>query len=149
MKNNKNIQLAVGAVVIALVGFYIGLHYGKSNVAGLEQAVRGGGQFSGLTGGARRGGAAGGLVAGEVVSKDDSSVIIKSRDGGSKIVLYSAATQVMKSAQGSIADVAAGEQVTVIGTANADGSITAQSIQLRPASSTFQGSVGSRFPATQ
>jgi hypothetical protein len=92
------------------------------------------GQFMNGQGGAsartRIGG--GGLVAGEVLSKDATSVTVKMRDGSSRIVLYSGTTQVMKSTSGSIDDVAVGSQVMVQGATNSDGSVTAQSIQIRP-----------------
>jgi hypothetical protein len=130
MKHQKTIQVIGGAIIISAASFYLGLQRGKSVVPFPQGGRIGAGQFGSMTGGVRRGGAAGGLVAGEIISKDDTSVIVKSRDGSSKIVLFSSATQIMKSAQGSIVDIEAGKQVTVVGTANADGSITAQSIQL-------------------
>jgi len=38
----------------------------------------------------------------------------------------------MKAAQGSMSDLSIGENVTVTGVTNSDGSITAQSVQVRP-----------------
>jgi hypothetical protein len=45
----------------------------------------------------------------------------------------SGTTTFSKSAQGTIADVAVGSQLFVGGTTNTDGSVTATTIQLRPA----------------
>ena len=100
----------------------------RSREANFQQL--GGSAFSGGTRGART---SGGFTAGEVISKDDKSVTVKLRDGGSKIVFFSDSTKIMKSAQGSEDDLTVGEQVVVSGTANSDGSLTAQSIQLQPA----------------
>lgn len=73
----------------------------------------------------------GGMVGGEIISKDDQSLSIKLRDGGSRIILFSTSTSVTKGTQGSIDDLTIGSQVTAVGTQNKDGSITAKTIQLR------------------
>ena len=48
-------------------------------------------------------------------------------------LIFSNTTQISKSAAGSLADLKVGESITVNGSTNSDGSITAQIIQLRPA----------------
>ena len=122
------IGAVAGAIIIAGTGFYAGDTYAK-NVTPARGAAMG--QFAGRTGGMR----GGGFTAGEILSKDSSSITIKMQDGSTKIVLMGASTTVTKSAAGTAADLAAGTNVTVSGSANSDSSITAQMIQIRPAGS--------------
>ena len=133
MKNK--IVLIVGAIVLIAASFFGGMQYGKSKGQQMPGSFTGlssqGRQFQQTDGSSRRIGAQGsGFVFGEVISKDDKSVTVKLPDGGSKIVFFSTSTSVMKSAEGSVNDVVVGEQVSVNGTANQDGSVTAQSIQV-------------------
>ncbi len=130
-------HVIVIVAVAAVVG--AGAFFGGTKYAESKTPVRGGagqartGQFGGqgFAGGAAAR-ANGGVTAGEILSKDDKSITVKLRDGGSKIIFFSDTTQVMKAAAGTSDDLAVGAQVTATGSANADGSISAQSIQLRP-----------------
>ncbi len=72
-----------------------------------------------------------GFANGEIISKDEQSITIELRDGGSKIVFYSDSTEVSKFTSGTSDDLEIGKSVTINGTANEDGSITAELIQLR------------------
>lgn len=144
----KNRIIIIGAITILVIGggsFYAGMQYaqskktvGNANFANLSQADRqqrfsqmGGGQGGGRMGGSAQAGA--GFINGEIIAKDDKSVTIKLGDGGSKIVFYSASTQVQKMADMPINDLVIGQQVVASGTVNSDGSVTAKTIQLRPA----------------
>ena len=80
-----------------------------------------------------------GFNGGEVLSKDDQSIVIKSRDGGSKIVFYSPSTEISKFVTGLSSDISIGEMINVTGDTNADGSVTAKTIQIRPAQIPAQG----------
>jgi len=134
----------VVVVIVVLIGggaFYGGMKYaqgqgGRGNLANLtleqrQQLTANGG--TGFTGGISqgRGGMMGGLITGEIISKDDKSITIKMRDGGSKIIFYSNSTGVEKFITGTASDLEEGKNVSINGTTNQDGSVTAQSIQLR------------------
>jgi hypothetical protein len=127
---NKMIVSVVVAVVVAGgAGFYGGMKYQSSKVPTFGSGQR---PFQSGGAGQRRGGASGGngFVAGEVLSKDDKSITLKLPTGGSSIVFYSPATTIEKTASGSWDDVAVGTSVLIRGTQNADGTYTAQSVQL-------------------
>jgi hypothetical protein len=79
-----------------------------------------------------RGGMMGGMTSGEIVSKDDTSVTIKLTDGGSKVVFLSTSTTIGTMSTGSLDDLSTGTNVIVVGSTNADGSVTASTIQIRP-----------------
>lgn len=132
-----NKKIIAGVVTVVLLGgsFYAGMVYGKSGMPARSQF--GNGQFTGnLNGmGGMRSGMGGGFTAGEIISKDATSITIKMQDGSTKIVLISDSTQVMKTAAGSSEDLSIGANVTVTGTTNSDGSVTGQSVQIRPAGS--------------
>ena len=73
-----------------------------------------------------------GFTAGEIIAKDNKSITIRLRENGSRIVFLTSATPVTKSVNGSVSDLIAGEQVSITGTPNQDGSLSAESIQIRP-----------------
>ena len=54
------------------------------------------------------------------------------QNGGSQIIFFTPSTPVTKNIAGSASDVVVGEQVIANGAKNQDGSIIAQSIQIRP-----------------
>ena len=130
----KNSVVIVVAVFVAIAAFFGGMQYGKAQVS-----QRGAGTFAGQGQGGRAGvgmganRAGGGFTNGVVLSMDDKSVTLKLPTGGSKIILLSDTTQVVKSVDGTKADIKTGVNLAVTGTANTDGSVTAQNIQIRPA----------------
>ncbi|MEI6345943.1 MAG: hypothetical protein WCO79_01805 [bacterium] len=140
--NSNMIKMIGAAVIIAALAFYAGLSYGKrssSVIATTGQGTNfsartGGAGFAGggTTAGGRRAVAGGGFATGEVLSKDASGVTLKLQDGGTKIIFIATSTQVMKATIGSLADLAVGTNVTIMGTTNSDGSIAAKSVQIRP-----------------
>ena len=150
---NKLIPVVIAvAVVVGGGAFFGGMKYAESksprsrvsqadfqnlqNLSPEERQQRlqefganaGDGFRSGADGGQRGGG---GFTAGEIISKDEKSVTVKLQDGGSKIVFLSDSTEIMKTTNGIFTDLEIGKGITINGSANSDGSITAQSIQLR------------------
>lgn len=68
-----------------------------------------------------------------IAPADAESITVKLTDGSSKIVFFSDSTAISRQAEGSASDLSSGTSVIVTGATNADGSITAQNIQVRPA----------------
>lgn len=146
--NKTSISILAVAVVIGGGAFYSGMKYAQSktpqgrlsqtglqNLSAedrqqrLQQLGISAGGFRGGAGGNR--GASGGFASGEIISKDDKNLTIKLQNGGSKIVFFSDSTEINKSVRGAANDLEIGKNVTVSGTANSDGSVTAETIQLR------------------
>jgi len=126
-------------ILIVIIGvgvgaFYGGMKYSENKaLSDRQQRMQ---QFGANFGGFRLGSGSGqrggsGFIAGEIIAKDDKSVTVKLQNGGSKIVFLSDSTEITKSAAGALSDLEIGKNIIVNGTANSDGSITAQTIQLR------------------
>lgn len=126
--------IIIAIIVVAGGSFYGGMAYAQS----VRQATRTGNpnaQFmaaGGGIGGTRTAFRSAGATAGEIIAKDATSVTVKMQDGSTKIILTPSGTEVMKSVAGTAADLSLGTNVSVIGTANSDGSVTAQNVQIRP-----------------
>jgi hypothetical protein len=88
------------------------------------------GSGPGGTGPRSSAGRAGGSISGSIVSMDDTSITVKSADGNTKIVFYSDSTTISESKDVSSDALTVGEDVTVAGSTNTDGSVTAARIQL-------------------
>src|SRR3989344_7660046 len=140
---NKLITIVVAIIAAGAIGFYGGIKYHASKAG---PSGPGGGGFANLTpaerqarlserGGSTFGGQGRGVnfTSGEIIAKDDKSITVKLRDGSSKIVFFSSTTQMDKLASAGASDLLTGKQVTITGDTNADGSITAKNIQIRPA----------------
>ena len=132
---NKKLFIVFILVILMSSGaFYGGMIYGKNKATGetnqqRQQRMQ---QFGASVTESFDERPGGGFVFGEIMSKDDKSITIKLRDGGSKIVFFSDTAEIDKFAEGTSADLEIGKTVMVNGKTNEDGSITAQSIQIRP-----------------
>jgi len=134
MKHKDIIIMVLVALIVGAGAFYGGMQYQKSQRGNFAfgTAGQGGRQFA-MQFGSRNGGGPGFRpVVGEIISSDATSITVKSPDGSSKIVLLSSKTTINKAATGTVSDLKKGEQVAAFGTQNADGSLTAQSVQLNP-----------------
>ena len=142
MNKNKKIIFGVIGVVILAGVFYGGMIYGKNqNTANISATgINRTGQFGAGNRNNRITG--GGFVSGEIISKDNKSITVKIMNGdptspnttasGSKIIFFGTSTEVAKTVSGSVGDLIIGNQISITGTPNTDGSITAKTIQIRP-----------------
>ena len=125
------IIIIIISIIAAGGGFFAGTKYQASkritafNRPGSNQQFRGMTNSNGNRMGFRP-------VAGEITSRDDKSITVKLNDGGSKIVIISEKTEVNKATTGTLEELKVGEKVSVFGTENSDGSVTAANIQLNP-----------------
>lgn len=146
----KKTAAIIFVIVVGVGAFYGGMKYGLSkaqsdtlagdfrNLSPEQRQQRfqqmggpGGGQGMRAPGGFGSRDSAS-FITGEILSKDDKSVTVKLRDNGSKLVFYSASTEISKFASGTPDDLQVGKSIMVNAKTNADNSVTAQSIQLRP-----------------
>jgi len=146
MKKTTIVPIAVilGLILIG-VAFWGGVHFGNrrgNNFSnrGIMNWEKGAGQNFGagmMNGGKNlKGSADAGILSGEVTAKDNETITVKTKDGGSRIIFYSHSTAITKSTSGTIHDVAAGANLMITGSTNTDGSLTATIIQIRSAAET-------------
>lgn len=124
---NKRILPTIIIVLIAGASFYAGMKYsgsGQVNVMANRGSVASG-QFRQLTETETR-------ITGEILSKDDKSIVLKIPAGGSKIIFYSASTKISEITETAPDKLKETDTISIFGTTNQDGSITAESIQIRP-----------------
>jgi hypothetical protein len=142
-KNKKITAIIMIFLVVGILIFFIGMKYGQAgnNKLGKNFSQLGDRNMGTQKGMLEDGGMDrnGGATTGEILSKDDKSITVKLRDGGSKIILYSTTTEISKFTAGAIEDLIVGSNIIVNGKTNNDGSIIAQTIQLRPAIQGAQG----------
>jgi hypothetical protein len=127
--------------IVAIIALAGGYFWGKAAVP-----TRGAGGYAGVASGTRgfsgvRGAAGGGFVAGTIISNDGTSLTVQLANGNSENVFYSSSTQVIKPSPASASDLTSGTTVMIGGATNPDGSVTAQSIQIRQ-SAPGSGSAG-------
>ena len=141
----KDILITVSVIILLVVvggAFYGGMTYAKNQKNSIRNFQQGVNNLQGL--GSRQLGGVGGLIMGDIISKDNNSLTLQiPNNGGSKIIFYSNTTQISKMATGTANDFSIGTSVSVSGTTNSDGSVTAQSVQIRPAGQDRLGSQNS------
>ncbi len=134
----KTLVMVIVGIVLVGGAFYGGMKYSQGQVSQRFAQI---GANTGFRGGRNGAGANGGFVSGDIISKDSNSITVQLRNNaanggsnttGSKIVFFGDSTTVGKTVSGTMNDLSVGQSVTIAGTANSDGSVTAQSIQIRP-----------------
>lgn len=141
----------VVALVVGAAGFFGGYKYGQSKASANPPFAGQFGQNSGRTA-TRRFGNGNDFVNGEVINKDNTSLTIQLRAApgatstaaGSKIVILAPSTQITKAATGTPDDLTVGTSVVITGTDNSDGSMTAQTVQIRPQTAAMPGAANGR-----
>lgn len=148
MNKNTIIAAVVVAIVFASAGYYFGKSSaGASTASGaLGSYAARAGRTGGLTGGATAGGGFGGGTSGTIIATSDGSFTIQlpsststSATTGTKIILVDNATQVQELQSVPASTLKNGQSVTVTGSANSDGSITATNVMVRPATAASRG----------
>jgi len=147
----KPAQIAIAAVIALLLvggGFAAGMTVGKgsANEATASASPSGAAGRGAITGRAGQGGAQGGsgafggqAMAGRIISVNDGSITIEVRQGGaqgasptvtSQIVLVGSTTRIVKTVETDIklTDLKANDQVTIVGTTDASGNVSATAI---------------------
>jgi hypothetical protein len=134
MQKNLVITGIVALIVGAGLGYFGGRAFAAAGPArGAAFAGRAG--FAASSTAFARGGnqAFGAALSGTIAAADAGSITLDTRDGSSHVILLTPDTAISKSAAGSLADLSPGSAVSVMGTTNSDGSVSATSIELLPA----------------
>ncbi|MDD4762114.1 MAG: hypothetical protein PHZ25_03785 [Candidatus Pacebacteria bacterium] len=130
----KKIYVSIAAVLIGISLFYSGVKYGESKKTTAFSGNMGARlNGSGFQNGTKNQG--GGMIMGEIISKDEESITVKLQTGGSKIIFTPASTPIFKSTEGQKEDLVIGDNVSISGKSNSDGSFTADSVQIKLSSS--------------
>jgi hypothetical protein len=143
--NKKTLVILLVVIVVLVAGGVAAWQFSKNkNSAGQASAKLGGANFAaGQTGAGQRGARGAkanfGGASGNVLSKDNNSLTIQLANGGSAIAFYSGSTRVSKNIDVQTADLAVGQMVSIRGTKGSDGTISASSVQIRPAGSANSG----------
>jgi len=134
MKQNIIAVILLVTVIAGAGGFFAGTKYQQNKrgqfMTQTGNGTRPGGMMNPQSGNGQRGGFR--PVSGEIIKSDATSVTVKLTDGSSKIILLTEATQINKAETGTAEDLTAGTMVAVFGSENADGSVTAQNVQVNP-----------------
>ena len=149
----KTIGIIIAVIVLiagaGAGGFYGGTAYQAQQQTNIRTAFfngRGGtGTASGTgatgAGGAGGAGGFGGGVAGTVSSINGNTLQVTTAQGVTTVTL-DAATSILKSETGAASDLQPGQQVTVRGQRDSAGNVTATTIQVVPAGTTFGANGG-------
>lgn len=127
MKNK--IIIFVAAIIIGLLSFYAGTKYSSGSKSS-QFPNRGTGQALNLKSGANNFNKAN-FVSGKIIKIDEKSISVELPSGGSRIIFFSENSPINKTESGSASDLSVGKEISVLGSENSDGSISASSIQIK------------------
>ena len=127
MKKNNLILIVVG-LVIFVGGLFGGMQYQKSKSPKFPGGFSVTGERTQI--GQRNGNVGISQVRGTLLSKDEKSITVKLQDNSSKIVIFSDSTLINKTEKGTKDDLKEGDEISVFGQTNADGSVTADNVQI-------------------
>lgn len=126
MKNKNLIISVVSSIIMLALGFFGGIQYQRNKLSKFSNNFPGNGMRNQM--GQRSGGF--NQVRGTVLSKDEKSLTVKLQDNSSKIILMTDSTQINKVDKGVLDDIKVGEEISVFGNTNSDGSVTANNVQV-------------------
>jgi hypothetical protein len=127
MKKNNIIFIVVSIIVVA-GSFFGGIQYQKTKYPKFSGGLSGMGERNQM--GQRNGNVGMSQVRGTLLNKDENSITVKLQDSSSKIVLFTDSTLINKTEKGTKDDLKEGEEISVFGKTNSDGSVTAENIQV-------------------
>jgi hypothetical protein len=141
MEKKTIIILSVAVLVIAAIGFGAWQFFKSQNKVGRVPMMGSGapnfGNNQAANGGVgqktRGANSNYGTAAGKIIEKDDTSITVQTKNGGSMMVFYSGSTKISKIVAAAVSDLAVGQTITARGTQNDDGTINVTSAQIRSA----------------
>lgn len=159
MSKKAWIWVIIGVIIVAGAGFWGGMTYaaGKTSTSRTGAAAFAGraGAAGGFGGGAFAVAGGGGTV-GTVIQVGNGTFTVQlpsststTATTGTKLVLVSNSTEVDELETVPTSNIQVGQSVTVAGTANSDGSVTASSVMIRPAATGRASTTGSSAQTTQ
>jgi len=138
MKKLSNVAISILILAIGAGGFFGGYYFQKKKCASTANTKNFAGNFREMSetpptnipnkNGQANGGHGGGGNTGEIISKDDKSITIKSSDGSTKIIYYSDSTTISKNETVANSDLTVGTNISAMGSINTDKSVTAKNI---------------------
>ena len=144
----KTIGIILGILVLiagaAAGGFYGGTSYQAQQQSSITNAFFNGRGGTGAPGAA---GTGGGGVSGTVTAINGDTLQVTTAQGVTTVTLNTA-TSILKSQTATAGDLQAGQQVTVRGQRDSAGNVTATTVQVVPAGTTFGGPGGAAPNAT-
>lgn len=121
-------------LVVAIAALAGGFFWGKAAAASARLAFAGGaGTYGSSTRRLAGGATGGGFTTGQIAVIGNDSITLQLANGNSEVVFYSSSTPVTEPTTVSPSTLTVGTNVMVGGTTNSDGSLTAQTIQVRTA----------------